>query len=104
MVLIVGRCSVFFDLVLRLFVIEKHVALQWIAKGVEIPGFEAPGYTPPQKVGQASVGSNAVSSSSTIVSPVDGVAGKEVEGTESQEEVKVPSVKAALYHMITAPR
>jgi hypothetical protein len=88
---------------LRLFVIEKHVALQWIAKGVDIPGFEAPGYTPPPSVDQASVGLNAVSSSTTIVSPDLVGGGKEVV-LEGEEEVKVPSVKKALLHMITAPR
>ncbi|KAI5474614.1 hypothetical protein MNV49_002746 [Pseudohyphozyma bogoriensis] len=39
-------CLLFVDLVLRILIVEKHVALQWIQKGVEIPGFEAPGYTP----------------------------------------------------------
>lgn len=37
------------DLVLRLFIIEKHTALKYIRAGHYIPNFEAPGYVDPNK-------------------------------------------------------
>ncbi|KAK4704865.1 hypothetical protein P7C70_g1339, partial [Phenoliferia sp. Uapishka_3] len=50
-------CLIFCDFVLRLLVIEKHVALKWIRAGVEIPGFEAPGYTAPSESTSGAEGS-----------------------------------------------
>ncbi|ORY87390.1 major facilitator superfamily domain-containing protein [Leucosporidium creatinivorum] len=41
-------CLVFADMVLRLLVVEKHVAVKWVEAGlVDIPNFEAPGYLSP---------------------------------------------------------
>jgi hypothetical protein len=37
-----------FDLLLRLCIIEKHVALKYVAQGHYIKGFEAPGYVDPR--------------------------------------------------------
>lgn len=44
---IFSLCLIVVDLALRLCVIEKHVALKWIAVGHEIPNFESPCHLAP---------------------------------------------------------
>ena len=89
----------FCDFVLRLLVIEKHVALEWIQAGVDIPGFEAPGYTPSPTTPEGKSGENSISEAAPI--PLSsGRAADDINEPPSGP----PSPWEPLLHMITSPR
>ncbi|KAL8286762.1 hypothetical protein RQP46_004290 [Phenoliferia psychrophenolica] len=90
-------CLLFFDFVLRILVVEKHVALAWIRAGVEIPGFEAPGYTPPNDLTK----SEEDSMGAPAPIPLSGVNVSE-DGGELRD--KTPSAWSALLRMVTSAR
>lgn len=93
-----GQSSVFCDFVLRLLVIEKHVALKWIRAGVEIPGFEAPGYTPTSSDPKSD---DSLSSPSPI--PLK-TAATAAEQEEPDTFTTLPSAWSALLTMVTSAR
>lgn len=94
------------DLVLRIFIIEKHHALKWIRAGHEIPNFEAPGYI------AAGTSSATLAEPETSV-PLGGAAAPrdkhaqehadEVERSEGKHE-RLPPHVLGLLHMLKDPR
>lgn len=95
---------------MRLIVIEKHVALRWIDKGVEIPNFEAPGYVAPAS--SRTLSKPSFDSPPTTSSIEYGSEELNVGGGEKEEKVTRGRARRdhkaspwpALLHMVTAPR
>ncbi|KAI5475475.1 MFS multidrug transporter [Pseudohyphozyma bogoriensis] len=85
-------CLLFVDLVLRMVLIEKHVALKWVRSGVDVPGFEAPGYVAPTSPAAPSI-------------PLDSNAPpSKAQKKEEEENKPVPSQLSALLSMMVNPR
>lgn len=95
---------------MRLIVIEKHVALRWIDKGVEIPNFEAPGYIAPPS--SRTLSKSSFDSPPTTSSIQYGVEELSIGGGEKEEKITrgrerrdhKASPWPALLQMVTSPR
>ncbi|GAA6063016.1 hypothetical protein JCM10212_001795 [Sporobolomyces blumeae] len=95
------------DLLLRLLIVEKHIALAWIRSGVEIPNFEAPGYVDPKSLPDPTAERDNSQSGNPAPIPLseskstsgengdtDGIAGR----------LKVPSHWRGFFYMMRDPR
>lgn len=116
------------DLLLRLFIIEKHVALKYIRAGHYIPDFEAPGYVDPTQTidSQKTVAISPVAGSDNkdaLVTPGGSARPTEGDGDGSWArdagddtaddaekagsggvQSKIPSHWIGLWHMLSSPR
>lgn len=73
------------DLILRLFIIEKHNAIKYIRAGHYIPNFEAPGYVDPHKTIDPT---KTIDSQKTVIAPDAATNPREpVAAASSQTEV-----------------
>ncbi|KAM0748071.1 MFS general substrate transporter [Meredithblackwellia eburnea MCA 4105] len=91
---IFALCLLFCDFLLRLLMIEKHVALEHVKSGYDIPGFEAPGYKvsgEPSLAGGIELGTTG---------PQEG----EEEGEGKHPPPQPRSPWPALLDMVTQPR
>lgn len=94
------------DLLMRLFIIEKHVALRWVRSGVVVKNFEAPGWNEgkseeqekEQDETESETNSNDPSSPTKTSPPMGDLEKEQVESS------KIPSHWLGFISMLTDPR
>ncbi|BGP39370.1 hypothetical protein JCM10449v2_003308 [Rhodotorula kratochvilovae] len=91
---------VFVDLVLRIFIIEKHQAIRWIRAGHTIPNFEALGYKPDATSSETKDSDPSSPVGGTAVSP-DALA---PEHALEAPHSRLPPHVLGLLHMMLNPR
>lgn len=90
------------DLLLRVLLIEKHIALKYIQAGHDIPNFEAPGYVDPRKTTDSQ--ETVATSPEPEATTAEGKAAPEGKAVSLSGSRKIPSHWLGLWEMLKSPR